>query len=166
MRRQPRLFELFARYVSAGDLAFFADLSYELTRYDSGSGRHVEHLHSGKRIGGVDDQGYGLFVIQSRAPIKIARDLFFKLAEPGSDQRHFPGSGSDFRRPDALCLFRIRFCGIFTSIHGESILTFELERLGEEPQHFPFSTSHLAFVIAGIDLVQWQMPNVIWKIEN
>src|SRR5262252_10642750 len=119
MRRQPRLFELFARYVSAGDLAFFTDLSDELTRYDSGSGRHVEHLHSGKRIGGVDDQGYGLFVIQSRAPIKIARDLFFKLAEPGRDQRLFPGSGSDFRRPDALCLLRIRFCCIFTSSHGE-----------------------------------------------
>src|SRR5215510_7403970 len=166
MRRQPRLFEVLARYIPARDLALFADSSDELTRYDSSSGRHIEHLHTGKRVGRVDDHGYGLFVIQSRAPIKIARDLFIKLAEPCRDQRRFPWSGSDFRRPDAFRLFRIRFCGIFTSLHGESTLTFELQRQGERPQYFPFSISHLPFAITGTALLQWQMANVKWKMEN
>src|SRR5262249_7367372 len=36
----------------------------------------------------------------------------------------------------------------------------------EEGTHLPFFILHLSFVIARVDLLQWQMTNVIWKMVN
>src|SRR5262245_23981065 len=52
---------------------------------------------------------------------------------------------------------------VLRHLHVDSwgeFLTFELQRLGKKPQHFPFSILHLSFAIVG------SMTNVIWKMEN
>src|SRR5215475_8729018 len=73
-----------------------------------------------------------------------------------STRSHFSSAGMTFACAK-LDVLSIPHLTLFISFTFHGVIVF----------HFPFSILHLSFAIAGTaQRAQWQMTNVIWKMEN